>query len=109
MTDIIYTNPTMSKEHIAMLQANGAIHAETQAKERNTTAAKVIWHSLLQNRTAALFVDRTYIDDTMTAQIYKALSQDVLVIIRNADGIQTVIHNDEEKMPPRPFYERTFL
>ena len=103
MTDIIYTNPTMSKEHIAMLQANGAIHAETQAKERNTTATKVIWHSLLQNRTAALFVDRTYIDDTMTAQIYKALSQDVPVIIRNADGIQTVIHNDEEKIPPHVY------
>lgn len=103
MTDIIYTNPTMSKEHIVMIQAAGAIHAETQAKERNTTAAKVIWHSLLQNRTAALFVDRTYIDDTMTAQIYKALSQDVPVIIRNADGIQTVIHNDEEKIPPHVY------
>ena len=103
MTDIIYTNPTMSKEHIAMIQAAGAIHAETQAKERNTTAAKVIWHSLLQNRTAALFVDRTYIDDTMTAQIYKALSQEVPVIIRNADGIQTVIHNDEEKIPPHVY------
>ena len=103
MTDIIYTNPTMSKEQIAILQANGAIHAETQAKERNTTAAKVIWHSLLQNRTAALFVDRTYIDDTMTAQIYKALSQEVPVIIRNADGIQTVIHNDEEKIPPHVY------
>ena len=103
MTDIIYTNPTMSKEQIAILQANGAIHAETKAKERNTTAAKVIWHSLLQNRTAALFVDRTYIDDTMTAQIYKALSQEVPVIIRNADGIQTVIHNDEEKIPPHVY------
>ena len=103
MTDIIYTNPTMSKEHIAMIQTAGAIHAETQAKERNTTAAKVIWHSLLQNRTAALFVDRTYIDDTMTAQIYKALSQDVPVIIRNADGIQTVIQNDEEKIPPHVY------
>lgn len=103
MTDIIYTNPTMSKEQIAMIQAAGAIHAETQAKERNTTVAKVIWHSLLQNRTAALFVDRTYIDDTMTAQIYKALSQDVPVIIRNADGIQTVIHNDEEKIPPHVY------
>ena len=103
MTDIIYTNPTMSKEHIAMIQAAGAIHAETQAKERNTTAAKIIWHSLLQNRTAALFVDRTYIDDTMTAQIYKALSQEVPVIIRNADGIQTVIHNDEEKIPPHVY------
>ena len=103
MTDIIYTNPTMSKEHIAMIQAAGAIHAETQAKERNTTAAKVIWHSLLQNRTAALFVDRTYIDDTMTAQIYKALSRDVPVIIRNADGIQTIIQNDEEKIPPHVY------
>lgn len=99
MTDIIYTNPTMSKEHIAMIQAAGAIHAETQAKERNTTAAKIIWHSLLQNRTAALFVDRTYIDDTMTAQIYKALSQCAPVIIRNADGIQTVIDNDENPIP----------
>ena len=103
MTDIIYTNPTMSKEHIAMIQTAGAIHAETKAKERNTTAAKVIWHSLLQNRTAALFIDRTYIDDTMTAQIYKALSQEVPVIIRNADGIQTVIYNDEEKIPPHVY------
>lgn len=103
MTDIIYTNPTMSKEHIAMIQAAGAIHAETKAKERNTTAAKVIWHSLLQNRTAALFVDRTYIDDTMTAQIYKALAQHAPVIIRNADGIQTVIDNDEEKIPPHVY------
>lgn len=103
MTDIIYTNPAMSKEHIAMIQAAGAIHAETQAKERNTTAAKVIWHSLLQNRTAALFVDRAYIDDTMTAQIYKALSQHAPVIIRNANGIQTVIDNDEEKIPPHVY------
>ena len=103
MTDIIYTNPTMSKEHIAMIQAAGAIHAETKAKERNTTAAKVIWHSLLQNRTAALFVDRAYIDDTMTAQIYKALAQHAPVIIRNADGIQTVIDNDEEKIPPHVY------
>lgn len=103
MTDIIYTNPTMSKEHIAMIQAAGAIHAETKAKERNTTAAKVIWHSLLQNQTAALFVDRTYIDDTMTAQIYKALAQHAPVIIRNADGIQTVIDNDEEKIPPHVY------
>ena len=103
MTDIIYTNPTMSKEHIAMIQAAGAIHAETKAKERNTTAAKIIWHSLLQNRTAALFVDRTYIDDTMTAQIYKALAQHAPVIIRNADGIQTVIDNDEEKIPPHVY------
>lgn len=103
MTDIIYTNPTMSKEHIAMIQAAGAIHAETQAKKRSTTPAKVIWHSLLQNRTAALFVDRTYIDDTMTAQIYKALAQHAPVIIRNADGIQTVIDNDEEKIPPHVY------
>lgn len=103
MTDIIYTNPTMSKEHIATIQAAGAIHAETKAKERNTTAAKVIWHSLLQNQTAALFVDRTYIDDTMTAQIYKALAQHAPVIIRNADGIQTVIDNDEEKIPPHVY------
>lgn len=103
MTDIIYTNPTMRKEHIAMIQAAGAIHAETKAKERNTTAAKVIWHSLLQNQTAALFVDRTYIDDTMTAQIYKALAQHAPVIIRNADGIQTVIDNDEEKIPPHVY------
>ena len=48
-------------------------------------------------------MDRTYIDDTMTAQIYKALSQDVPVIIRNADGIQTVIQNDEEKIPPHVY------
>ena len=99
MTDIIYTNPTMSKEHIAMLQATGAIHAESRAKELGTTAAKVIWHSLLQNQTAVLFIDRTYIDDTMTAQIYKALAQHVPVIIRNADGIQTVIDNKEDQIP----------
>lgn len=100
MTDIIYTNPTMSKEHIAFIQANGAIHAETTAKERNTTAAKVIWHSLLQNRTAVLFIDRQYIDDTMTAQIYKALAQHVPVIMRNADGMQVIIDNNEERIPP---------
>ena len=99
MTDIIYTNPTMSKEHIAMLQATGAIHAESRAKELGTTAAKVIWHSLLQNQTAVLFIDRTYIDDTMTAQIYKALAQHVPVVVRNADGIQTVIDNKEEQIP----------
>lgn len=99
MTDIIYTNPTMSKEIIEVLQSAGAIHAESRAKERSTTAAKVIWHSLLQNQTAVLFIDRTYIDDTMTAQIYKALAQHVPVIIRNADGIQTVIDNKEDKIP----------
>lgn len=105
MTDIIYTNPTMSKERIAFIQASGAIHAETQAKERNTTAAKVIWHSLLQNRTAVLFVDREYIDDTMTAQIYKALAQHVPVIMRNADGMQTIIENGEERIPPHIYDE----
>ena len=99
MTDIIYTNPTMSKEIIKVLQSTGAIHAESRAKELGTTAAKVIWHSLLQNQTAVLFIDRTYIDDTMTAQIYKALAQHVPVIIRNADGIQTVIDNKEDKIP----------
>ena len=99
MTDIIYTNPTMSKEIIDVLQSAGAIHAESRAKELGTTAAKVIWHSLLQNKTAVLFIDRTYIDDTMTAQIYKALAQHVPVIIRNADGIQTVIDNTEDKIP----------
>lgn len=99
MTDIIYTNPTMSKEIIEVLQSAGAIHAESRAKELGTTAAKVIWHSLLQNKTAVLFIDRTYIDDTMTAQIYKALAQHVPVIIRNADGIQTVIDNKEDQIP----------
>ena len=99
MTDIIYTNPTMRKEIIDVLQSAGAIHAESRAKELGTTAAKVIWHSLLQNKTAVLFIDRTYIDDTMTAQIYKALAQHVPVIIRNADGIQTVIDNKEDKIP----------
>ena len=99
MTDIIYTNPTMRKEIIEVLQSTGAIHAESRAKELGTTAAKVIWHSLLQNKTAVLFIDRTYIDDTMTAQIYKALAQHVPVIIRNADGIQTVIDNKEDKIP----------
>lgn len=99
MTDIIYTNPTMSKEIIEVLQSAGAIHAESRAKELGTTAAKVIWHSLLQNRTAVLFIDRTYIDDTMTAQIYKALAQHVPVVVRNADGIQTVIDNKEERIP----------
>ena len=99
MTDIIYTNPTMRKEIIDVLQSAGAIHAESRAKELGTTAAKVIWHSLLQNKTAVLFIDRTYIDDTMTTQIYKALAQHVPVIIRNADGIQTVIDNKEDKIP----------
>lgn len=98
MTDIIYTNPTMRKEIIDVLQSAGAIHAESRAKELGTTAAKVIWHSLLQNKTAVLFIDRQYIDDTMTAQIYKALAQHVPVIIRNADGIQTVIDNKEDKI-----------
>lgn len=100
MFEIIYTNPTMSKERIAFIQANGAIHAETTAKERNTTAAKVIWHSLLQNRTAILFIDRQYIDQTMIAQIYKALAQHVPVVMRNADGMQIIIDNGEEKIPP---------
>lgn len=99
MTDIIYTNPTMCKEIIDVLQSAGAIHAESRAKELGTTAAKVIWHSLLQNRTAVLFIDRMYIDDTMTAQIYKALAQHVPVVVRNADGIQTVIDNKEERIP----------
>ena len=99
MTDIIYTNPTMRKEIIDVLQSAGAIHAESRAKELGTTAAKVIWHSLLQNQTAVLFIDRQYIDDTMTAQIYKALAQHVPVIIRNADGIQTVIDNKEDQIP----------
>ena len=105
MTDIIYTNPTMSKERIAFIQANGAIHAETRAKERNTTAAKVIWHSLLQNRTAILFIDRQYIDDTMTAQIYKALAQNAAVIMRNADGVLQAITNTEERIPPHIYDE----
>lgn len=99
MTDIIYTNPTMSKEHIAVIQSAGAIHAESRAKELCTTAANVIWHSLLQNQTAVLFIDRQYINDTMTAQIYKALAQHVPVIIRNADGIKTIIDNKEDKIP----------
>lgn len=100
MYDIIYTNPTMSQQHIAFIQANGAIHAESVAKERHTTATKVIWHSLLQNRTAVLFIDRQYIDSTLTAQIYKALAQHVPVVIRNADGIQVIIENADEKIPP---------
>lgn len=99
MTDIIYTNPTMTKEHIAFIQANGAIHAETRAKEMNTTVSKVIWHSLLQNQTAVLFIDRQYIDDTLTAQIYKALAQHVPVVVRNADGMQVIIDNSEERIP----------
>ena len=99
MTDIIYTNPTMTKEHIAFIQANGAIHAESRAKEMKTTVSKVIWHSLLQNRTAVLFIDRQYIDDTLTAQIYKALAQHVPVVVRNADGMQVIIDNSEEHIP----------
>lgn len=99
MMDIIYTNPAMTKEHIAFIQANGAIHAETAAKERHTTVAKVIWHSLLQNRTAILFIDRQYIDDTLTAQIYKALAQHVPVVVRNADGMQVIVDNAEERIP----------
>lgn len=99
MTDIIYTNPTMTKEHIAFIQANGAIHAESRAKEMKTTVSKVIWHSLLQNRTAVLFIDRQYIDDTLTAQIYKALAQHVPVVVRNADGMQVIVNNDEEHIP----------
>ena len=42
MTDIIYTNPTMRKEIIEVLQSAGAIHAESRVKELGTTAAKVI-------------------------------------------------------------------
>lgn len=98
MTDIIYTNPTMTKEHIAFIQANGAIHAESRAKEMKTTVSKVIWHSLLQNRTAVLFIDRQYIDDTLTAQIYKALAQHVPVVVRNADGMQVIVDNSEERI-----------
>ena len=109
MIDIIYTNPNMTPERIGLLTACGAIHAETRAKERNTTTAKVIWHSLLQNRTAVLFIDREYIDDTMTAQIYKALAQHVPVIIRNADGMQTIIENGEERIPPHIYDEVTNL
>ena len=106
MYDIIYTNPTMSKERIAFIQASGAIHAETRAKEMHTTAAKVIWHSLLQNRTAILFIDRQYIDDTMTAQIYKALAQCAAVIIRNADGmLQAITNTDDERIPPHIYDE----
>lgn len=99
MTDIIYTNPTMTKEHIAFIQASGAIHAESRAKDMNTAVSKVIWHSLLQNRTAVLFIDRQYIDDTLTAQIYKALAQHVPVVMRNADGMQVIVDNDEERIP----------
>ena len=96
MTNILYTNPTVTSERVTTLAKLNIAVAEVLAKAQQKSVDKIIWHALLQNTVSVFIVDRQYINDVLKAQIYKALATKVTVIIRNADGIQTVFDNTDD-------------
>ena len=105
MTNILYTNPAVTPERIATLAKLNITVAETLAKVQQKTVDKIIWHALLQGTVSVFIIDRQYINDVLKAQIYKALATKVTVIIRNADGIQTVFDNDTDSISPETYDE----
>ena len=105
MTNILYTNPAVTPERIATLTKLNITVAETLAKAQQKTVDKIIWHALLQGTVSVFIIDRQYINDVLKAQIYKALATKVTVIIRNADGIQTVFDNDTDSIPSEMYDE----
>ena len=96
MTNILYTNPTVTSERVATLAKLNIAVAEVLAKAQQKSVDKIIWHALLQGTVSVFIIDRQYINDVLKAQIYKALPTKVTVIIRNADGIQTVLDNTDD-------------
>lgn len=96
MTNILYTNPTVTSERVATLVKLNIAVAEVLAKAQQKSVDKIIWHALLQGTISVFIIDRQYINDVLKAQIYKALATKVTVIIRNADGIQTVLDNTDD-------------
>ena len=96
MTNILYTNPTVTSERVATLAKLNIAVAEVLAKAQQKSVDKIIWHALLQGTVSVFIIDRQYINDVLKAQIYKALATKVTVIIRNADGIQTVLDNTDD-------------
>lgn len=96
MTNILYTNPTVTSERVTTLAKLNIAVAEVLAKAQQKSVDKIIWHALLQGTVSVFIIDRQYINDVLKAQIYKALATKVTVIIRNADGIQTVLDNTDD-------------
>lgn len=96
MTNILYTNPTVTSDRVATLAKLNIAVAEVLAKAQQKSVDKIIWHALLQGTVSVFIIDRQYINDVLKAQIYKALATKVTVIIRNADGIQTVLDNTDD-------------
>lgn len=105
MTNILYTNPAVTPERVATLTKLNITVAETLAKVQQKTVDKIIWYALLQGTVSVFIIDRQYINDVLKAQIYKALATKVTVIIRNADGIQTVFDNTDDSISPETYDE----
>ena len=105
MTNILYTNPAVTPERVATLVKLNITVAETLAKAQQKTVDKIIWHALLQGTVSVFIIDRQYINDVLKAQIYKALATKVTVIIRNADGIQTVFDNTDDSISSEMYDE----
>ena len=59
----------------------------------------------MQGTVSVFIIDRQYINDVLKAQIYKALATKVTVIIRNADGIQTVFDNTDDSISSEMYDE----
>lgn len=105
MTNILYTNPTVTSERVTTLAKLNITVAEVLAKAQQKSVDKIIWHALLQGTVSVFIIDRQYINDVLKAQIYKALATKVTVIIRNADGIQTVFDNNTDSISPEMYDE----
>ena len=105
MTNILYTNPTVTSERVATLAKLNIAVAEVLAKAQQKSVDKIIWHALLQGTVSVLIIDRQYINDVLKAQIYKALATKVTVIVRNADEIQTVFDNATDSIPSEMYDE----
>ena len=105
MTNILYTNPTVTSDRIATLAKLNITVAETLAKAQQKTVDKIIWYALLQGTVSVFIIDRQYINDVLKAQIYKALATKATVIIRNANGIQTVFDNDTDSISSEMYDE----
>lgn len=105
MTNILYTNPTVTSERVTTLAKLNIAVAEVLAKAQQKSVDKIIWHALLQGTVSVFIIDRQYINDVLKAQIYKALATKVTVIIRNADGVQTVFDNNTDSIPPEMYDE----
>ena len=105
MTNILYTNPTVTSERVVTLAKLNIAVAEVLAKAQQKSVDKIIWHALLQGIVSVFIIDRQYINDVLKAQIYKALATKVTVIVRNADGIQTVFDNNTDSISPEMYDE----